>query len=306
MPYSPAVLWITFILIVVFLLYFDLCVLHPKTRIIHMREALTWSILWILIALLFNLGYAFVAGAHNGLKFFTGYVIERSLSIDNIFVFLVILRYFKVPTLYQQNVIFWGIAGAIVIRGFFIWLGISLIEKFHWVIYILGMILIISGFNLFFEKDKELHPEKNPVLKLFRLFFPITHDYEGDHYFVTKQHRIWATPLFVTLLIIATTDILFAVDSIPAILAITTDPFIVYSSNVFALLGLRAMYFALAASMGLFHYLHYGLALILVFIGGKMLLDQWIEIPLGLTLGFVAVTLSITILFSVFSARPKK
>jgi len=224
------------------------------------------------LALLFALGVYSWYGPQSALEFLTGYLIEKSLSVDNIFVFVLIFSYFKVPSRYQHKVLSWGILGALVMRVLFIFAGIALLQRLHWIIYVFGALLILTGIKMATEKDKEIHPDKNPVLKLFRRLVPVTEDYHADRFFVKQVGHYAATPLFIVLLVVETTDIIFAVDSIPAILGITMDPFIVYTSNVFAILGLRALYFALAGVMRLFHHLHYGLSAILVFVGAKMLL----------------------------------
>ena len=301
-------LWIGFSVFVLAMLALDLGVFHRKSHTVGMKEALTWSGVWIALALLFNAGIWHWHGSTKGLEFLTGYVVELSLSVDNLFVFLLILGYFKVPAQYQHKVLFWGILGALVMRAIFIGAGIALIQKFHWIIYVFGGILVVSGLKMAFEKDKEVHPEKNPVLKLFRRFMPVTSEYHGGSFFV-KQSRLWvATPLFIVLLMLETTDLVFAVDSVPAVLAITTDPFIVYTSNVFAILGLRSMFFALAGVMKLFHYLHYGLAAVLVFVGGKMLLAGYYKIPtlasLLVIIGLLAVAVVASLLHAARRTEP--
>ena len=295
--------WVGFNLFVLMMLAIDLSVFHRKAHEVKFKEALIWSIVWIALALLFNLGIYFWRGPQTALEFLTGYLIEKSLSVDNLFIFLLIFSYFRVPALYQHKVLFWGILGALVMRAIFIAAGVTLIQKFHWLIYIFGGFLILTGIKMALEKEKEIHPERNPVLRLFRRFMPITSDYEGDKFLVKREGRYFATPLFITLLIVETTDLIFAVDSIPAILAITLDPFIVYTSNVFAILGLRSLYFALAGIMQLFHYLHYGLSAILVFVGVKMLLADIYKIPLGIALGVVAGFLLISVIVSIIRPR---
>jgi tellurite resistance protein TerC len=233
------------------------------------------------------------------LEFLTGYLIEKALSVDNLFIFLLIFSYFRVPGEYQHKVLFWGILGALLIRAVFIVAGIALIERFHWLIYIFGAFLIVTGIKMLRSGDEEIHPERNPVLRLFRRLMPVTEQYEGDRFFVRRMGRQFATPLFIVLLMVETTDVIFAVDSIPAILGITTDPFIVYTSNVFAILGLRAIYFALAGLMQLFHYLKYGLCAILVFVGLKMLLADFYKIPVAIALGAIVLVLGVSILASV-------
>ncbi len=297
---------IVFNIFILAMLALDLGVFHRKSQVVSIKESLIWSVIWTLLALLFNVGIYFWQGSHNALNFFTGYLIERSLSVDNLFVFLMIFTYFRVPAHYQHSVLLWGILGALVMRALFIATGITLIEKFHWAIYVFGGFLILTGIRMATGKDKEIHPEKNLVLRIFRRFVPVTKRYKGGKFFVHRGMRIWATPLFVVLLVIETSDVIFAVDSIPAILAITTDPFIVYSSNVFALLGLRALYFALAGIMQIFHYLHYGLAVILVFIGAKMLLADILHIPVSIALGVVGVVLLASIAASAIKPQRKE
>ncbi len=296
--------WVIFNIFVLAMLALDLGVFHRKAHEVKVKEALVWSFVWIALALLFNVGVYFWQGTQTALEFLTGYLIEKSLSVDNIFVFLLIFSYFRVPFLYQHKVLFWGILGALVMRAIFIATGVTLIQKFHWIIYVFGGFLILTGIKMALQKDMEIHPERNPVLRLFQRFIPVTKDYEDDKFFFKRSGRYFATPLFITLLIVETTDLIFAVDSIPAILAITIDPFIVYTSNVFAILGLRALYFALAGIMQLFHYLHYGLSAILVFVGIKMLLADLYKIPVGISLGVVAGSLLISAIASII--RPKQ
>jgi len=296
--------WIGFTVFVLAMLALDLGVFHRKSHTVGMKEALAWSGAWIALALLFNAGIWHWQGHVKGLEFLTGYVVELSLSVDNLFVFLLIFSYFKVPAQYQHKVLFWGIIGALVMRAVFIGAGIALLDKFHWIIYIFGAVLVVSGLKMAFEKDKEVHPEKNPVLRLFRHFMPVTAEYEGGSFFVMKDKVRMATPLFIVLLMLETTDLVFAVDSVPAVLAITTDPFIVYTSNVFAILGLRSMFFALAGVMALFAYLHYGLAAVLVFVGGKMLLAGFYKIPTLTSLLVIVGVLAISVIVSLL--RPMK
>jgi TerC family integral membrane protein len=268
--------WIIFNVFILAMLGIDLGVFHRKSHEIRVREALGWSLVWIVLALGFGgfIWWGHERGSEAALEFLTGYLLEKSLSVDNLFVFLLIFHYFQVANRYQHGVLFWGILGALCLRGSFIAAGVVLVVLFHWIIYLFAGFLIYTGIKLAFEKESKIEPEKNPVLRLFRRFVPITADYRDGHFFVREQGRWWATPLAVVLLVIETTDVLFAVDSIPAVLAVTHDPFIVYTSNVFAILGLRSLYFALAGLMRLFHYLHYGLALVLVFVGGKMLIGD--------------------------------
>ncbi|HOW35204.1 MAG TPA: TerC family protein [Candidatus Omnitrophota bacterium] len=302
---SGQISWlIWFNLFVVAMLILDQAVFHRRAHVVSMKEALAWSFAWIALALLFNLGIYFYKGPKPALEFLTGYIIEQSLSVDNLFVFILIFSYFKVPSQYQHKILFWGILGAQVMRGIFIFAGVALIDKFHWIIYLFGALLIMAGFKMLSQKDKEIHPERNPVLKIFRRFFPVTRDYEGSSFFAKKEGVWFATPLFIVLLTIETTDLIFAVDSIPAILAITRDPFIVYTSNVFAILGLRALYFVLARIMQLFHYLNYGLCAILVFVGVKMLIGDFYHIPVAVALMVVVATLSVSIIASLILPKP--
>ncbi len=285
------------------MLVLDLGVFHRRAHTVKFREALAWSAAWIALAAIFAVIIFFWHGRTSALEFVTGYVIELSLSVDNLFVFLLIFRFFQVPAIHQHKVLFWGILGALIMRAIFIAAGVSLIQRFHWIIYVFGAFLVYSGIKLFFQDEAEIHPEKNPVLRLFRRWVPVTKDYVDNKFFV-RSPGLYATPLFVVLLVVETTDLLFAVDSIPAILAITRDAFIVYTSNVFAILGLRSMYFALAGMMEMFRYLHYGLSLVLVFVGAKMLLSHYFEIPTHLALAAVAGVLAISVVASM--ANPKR
>jgi len=297
-------LWIVFNAVVLILLVLDMGISHKKSHEIPVREALWRSGFWILLALLFNLGLYFAWGPKKGLEFFTGYLLELSLSVDNLFVFILIFSSFKVPHKHQYKVLFWGIIGVLITRAGFILAGVSLVEKFHWVIYIFGAFLIFSGIRMLFEKDKEVHPEHNSVFVFFRKLLPVTKNYVDDKFFVKEHGRFFFTPLFIVLLAIDVADIIFALDSIPAIISITRDSFIVYSSNICAIMGLRSLYFALAGIMKLFRFLNYGLSVILIFIGCKMLLEKFIEIPIAGTLGFIAGTLMLSILISVV-VKPK-
>jgi tellurite resistance protein TerC len=285
------------------MLVLDLGVFHRRNHVVKFREAILWSAMWIALAAIFAVIVYFWHGRVPALEFVTGYVIELSLSVDNLFVFLLIFRYFQVPTVHQHKVLFWGILGALIMRAVFILAGVGLIRQFHWIIYVFGALLVYSGIKLFRQENAEIHPEKNPLLRLFRRWIPVTQDYEGAKFFV-RRPGLYATPLFIVLLVVETTDVLFAVDSIPAILAITLDAFIVYTSNVFAILGLRSMYFALAGMMELFHYLHYGLSLVLIFVGGKMLVSHYYQIPTEIALGIVAGILIMSVVASML--HPKK
>ena len=284
------------------MLVLDLGVFHRRTHTVKFREALIWSLVWIAMAAAFAVVIYFWHGRTPSLEFVTGYVIELSLSVDNLFVFLLIFRFFQVPPEHQHKVLFWGILGALIMRAAFIVAGVGLIQRFHWIVYVFGAFLVYSGIKLFSQENAEIHPEKNPVLRLFRKWVPVTKEYEGDKFFV-RRRGLYATPLLVVLVVVETTDLLFAVDSIPAILAITRDAFIVYTSNVFAIMGLRSMYFALAGMMEMFRYLHYGLSLVLIFVGAKMLLSHYYEIPTVVALGCVAGVLIISVLASVVHPR---
>jgi tellurite resistance protein TerC len=297
--------WVVFNLFVLAALALDLWVLHRPTSTMKFREALAWSVTWIFLAAGFAVLVYFWHGRVASLEFVTSYVIELSLSVDNLFVFLLIFRYFRVPAGYQHEVLFWGILGALVMRGLFILAGIGLIRQFHWISYIFGAFLVYGGVRLLRQESLEVQPEKNPVLRVFRRWMPVTEDYEGSRFFVRRE-VLRATPLFIVLMVVETTDVLFAVDSIPAVLAITLNAFIVYTSNVFAILGLRSMYFVLAGVMEMFEYLHYGLSLILIFVGIKMLVSHYYQVPTGITLGVVAGILLVSGLASVVYPRKKE
>lgn len=309
--------WVTFNLFVLVMLALDLGVFHRKSHEVRFREALAWSAVWIGLALLFNLGiyagwlgdYAPVERGRVAMEFLTGYLIEKSLSVDNVFVFAMIFAYFAVPAAYQHKVLFYGIIGALVCRAAFIFGGLWLIEHFAWTIYIFGALLIVTGVKMVWAKGKTIEPERNPIIRLTRSIIPVRPQFEGDR-FVTRHEGRWAaTPLLLVLIFVETTDVIFAADSIPAIIAITTDPFIVYTSNVFAILGLRALYFALANFMKMFHYLTYGLAVLLIFIGGKMLAHAGLgyKMPIGASLGVIALILTVAIAASLLAApRPAR
>jgi tellurite resistance protein TerC len=288
------------------MLALDLIVLNRRSHKTSFREALAWSGIWIALAATFAVLELFWHGRPQALQFVTGYVIELSLSVDNLFVFLVIFRYFKVHEEHQRKVLFWGILGALLMRGLFILAGVSLIARFSWITYGFGALLVYSGIKLLRQGEAEIHPEKNPVLRLFRRTFPVTKEYVGDKFF-TRRNGLYATPLFVVLLVVETSDLLFAVDSIPAVLSITLNAFIVYTSNVFAILGLRSMYFALAGMIDRFRYLHYGLSVVLIFIGLKMLAAHYVNIPTEWALAIVLAVLGISVLASTTSPKkPKK
>jgi tellurite resistance protein TerC len=288
------------------MLAIDLGIFHRHAHIVSLREAAIWSVVWVVVALLFNLVILFWMGKREALEFLTGYLVEKALSADNIFVFAVLFNYFAVPPAYRHRVLFWGVLGAIVMRFAFIMAGAALLKKFHWVVYIFGIIVILSGIKLLRRRDGQVDPEKNPVIQLARRFLPLTPHYVGQQFVVRDDGRFVFTPLALVLLAVETTDVVFAVDSVPAIFAITRDPFIVFTSNICAILGLRALYFVLEGVMKLFRYLDEGLAIILVFIGIKMLLSEVYPIPVGLSLGFVLLVLTITIVLSLWAERRER
>ena len=300
---SP-LLWSIFSVFVLGMLALDLGVFSRKPHEVHHKEALTWSAIWIALALIFNGWIYFRFGTDKALEFLTGYVIEKALSVDNIFVFVVLFSAFAVPKIYQHRVLFWGVIGAIVLRAIFIVLGAALLERFHWVMYVFGAILIVTGIRLLIKGEADPHPERNPIFRFLRKFIAATPDYHGKKFFIKEGGRWLATPLFVVLLAIEATDVVFAVDSIPAIFAITEDPFIVYTSNIFAILGLRALYFLLANVIDRFHLLSYGLALVLLFVGAKMVIADWYKVPIGISLIVIAVLLGGSIVASLLSSPP--
>jgi tellurite resistance protein TerC len=295
--------WILFNLFVLAMLAIDLGVFHKKTHEVKIKEALIWSAVWISLAMLFNVGIYLWQGSKPAMEFLTGYIIEKSLSVDNIFVFIMIFSFFSVPPLYQHKVLFWGILGALLMRATLIVTGAALLERFHWIIYVFGGFLAFTGIKMLFAKETPFDPDKNPAVRLFKRFLPVTSQYHGDQFFVRKEGRLWSTPLFLVLFIVEATDLIFAVDSIPAIFAVTTDPFIVYTSNVFAILGLRSLYFALAGVMDKFRYLKVGLAFVLMFVGAKMLIMGWIKIPVAISLGMVTGILALSIFASLYVSR---
>jgi tellurite resistance protein TerC len=298
--------WIGFHLLIFVMLALDLGVFHRKSHTVEIKESLIWSAVWISLALLFNVGIYFLMGKARALEFLTGYLIEKSLSVDNIFVFVLIFGYFQVLQKYQHKILFWGIIGALIMRIALILLGVELMHRFHWVIYIFGAVLIFTGIKMAFQKDKQIHPEKNPVLRLLKRIIPITQVDSGDRFFVKIDGKQVATTLFAVLIIVETTDLVFALDSIPAILAITDNTFIVYTSNVMAILGLRALYFALSGVVRKFHYLHYGLSAILVFVGAKMTLSGIYKIPIELSLIVIALILAVSVAVSILFSKPAK
>ncbi len=294
-------LWIGFHVFVLMMLVIDLGVFHKKQHAISFKEATLWSLVWITLAMIFNYGIYRYKGSLPAMEFLTGYLLEKSLSVDNIFVFLLVFNSFKVPRTFQHTILFWGIIGALIMRAMFIVMGVTLIEQFHWVIYVFGAFLIFTGIKMLIHKEeKEIQAEKNIVLRIFRKILPIDTQDKSGKLFIRKDKKRYGTTLFVVLIVIETTDLIFAIDSIPAILAVTTEPFIVYTSNIFAILGLRSLYFALDSILAKFYYLHVGLSGILTFVGTKMLLSHTYEIPIGFSLGVIAGILLASIAASVF------
>lgn len=294
--------WVLFNAFVLAMIGLDLWIFRRPAQQIKFREALTWSILWIALAGVFAGLLYFWQGRTSAVEFTTGYVIELSMSVDNLFIFLLIFKYFRLPADHQHKVLFWGVLGALIMRGMFIVVGIKLIQTFHWVIYLFGALLVYSGIRLVRQKEVTVDPEKNLVLRMLRKVIPVTEDFEGDKFFV-RRAGLYATPLLAVLVLLETTDLLFATDSIPAVLAITVKPFIVYTSNVFAILGLRAMYFVLAGMMESFHYLHYGLSIVLIFVGAKMLSEDFYQIPTEIALACVVGVILISVLASMINPK---
>jgi tellurite resistance protein TerC len=292
-------LWIGFSVFLIIMLALDLGVFHKDSHVVEFKEAMIWSGVWIGLALLFNVGIFYYFGKVKGLEFMTGYLIEKSLSIDNVFIIALIFTYFNVPRQYQHRVLFWGVIGALIMRAVLIAVGATLIKEFAWIIYIFGAFLIFTGLKMYFQKNEGINPDKNPVVRFFKKFIPMTDEYNKEKFFLIRDGKRFATPLFVVLLLVETTDLIFAVDSIPAIFAITSDPFIVFTSNAFAILGLRSLYFALAGVIYKFYYLKAGLSVILVFVGIKMMLIDIYKIPIGVSLGFVALVILIAVLASI-------
>ena len=306
-------IWIGFNLFVLALLALDLGVFHRHAHVVSVKEASIWSAVWIGLALAFNACVYFFwqqlrpgstyTNSEAALAFFTGYLIEKSLSVDNIFVFVLIFTYFAVPPIYQHRVLFWGIIGALVMRGILIAVGATLLKEFHWIIYVFGGFLIFTGIKMARHRNAELHPEKNPLVRLFRRLMPVTDTYEGERFLVRRAGKWMATPLLLVLIMVESTDLVFAVDSIPAIFAVTDDPFLVYTSNVFAILGLRSLYFVLAGVMDKFYYLKLGLSAVLTFVGIKMVLVDIYKIPVAVSLGIIATILTVAVLASLLRAQ---
>jgi len=296
--------WILFNIFVAVMLALDLGVFHRGSQTLTVKQALGWSAFWISLAAIFAVLLGSWQGRTAALEFSTGYVIELSLSADNLFIFLLVFRYFKLPQSEQHTVLFWGIIGAILMRAAFIFAGVGLIRHFHWIIYGFGALLVYSGVRLLFQRGEQVNPEKNPLVRAFRRFFPVTEEYVDGKFFVRRE-QICATPLLLVLLVIETTDLIFAVDSIPAVLSITLNTFVVYTSNIFAILGLRSLFFALASLLEMFEYLHYGISCVLVFVGIKMILSRYYPIRTEISLAVIAGILLITIIASVLNRRKR-
>jgi len=288
------------------MLALDLGVFHRKAHEVSLKEALTWTVVWVFLAMVFNTIIFYWRGQQQALEFFTGYLVEKALSVDNIFVFIMIFSYFQISSKYQHKVLFWGILGALIMRVVFIFAGVALIEKFHFTIYIFGALLIYTGYKMFYHNNAKIEPDKNPIIRFFKKFMPVTPDLQEDRFFIKLNGKQFATPLFLVLILIETTDLIFAVDSIPAILAITQDQFIVYTSNVFAILGLRSLYFALAGVVHRFWLLSNGLAVVLVFVGVKMLLIDVYKIPIEWSLFFIAFIITASIVLSLKIKKTKQ
>jgi len=299
---SPG-LWAGFVAFVIAMLALDLGVFHRKAHVVKFKEALGWSAVWVSLALLFGVGVWWKFGPEPGLQFITGYLIEKSLSVDNIFVFVVIFSALRIPSLYQHRVLFWGILSALVLRAIMIFAGVAMLARFHWLIYVFGAFLIITGVKLFLQRNKEDNPEDGALMRLARRTIPSTPNFDGHHFFTVETGRKLATPLLMALLLVEASDILFALDSIPAIFAVTTDPFIVFTSNIFAILGLRSMFFMLAGAVEKFSYLKVGLSAVLVFVGAKMALIDFVKVPPALSLGVIAGLLGASIVASLIKAR---
>lgn len=307
MTANPWLMWGVFNAVILAMLYIDLGIVNRHTHAVSVREAALWSLAWVGVSLLFCAWVGYEMGSRKALEFLAGYLIEKSLSVDNLFVFIVVFSYFKVPAKHQPRVLKWGILGALAMRLVLIFVGVALLHAFHWIIYVFGGLLIFTGFRMAFEHERPMDLEKNPVLRAFKRFIPIASTHQDDPHFFVKLRGIWhATPLFVTLLIVEVSDLIFAIDSIPAVLAISHDPFIVYTSNAFAILGLRALYFLLSGVMGMFRYLKVGVSMILVYVGLKMLLSDVLKIPIGVSLGIIGGVLAMAIIASLMPVKARK
>lgn len=298
--------WIAFLAFVFLLLALDLGVFHRKSHAVKIKEALIWSAVWITLALVFNYFIYLYMGKVKALEFLAGYLIEKSLSVDNLFVFIMLFGYFNVEPKYQHKVLFWGILGALIMRAIFIFAGVALLNNFHWLIYIFGAFLVFTGIKMLSSEEGKVEPDKNILVRIFKKFFPVTSDMRGGKFFVRENSKFFATPLFIVLIVVEFTDLIFAVDSIPAILAISNDTFIIFTSNVFAILGLRALYFALAGITQYFHYLKYGLAAILAFVGMKMIISGYYKVPITWSLAIIFGILLISVLASVLHPAKEK
>ncbi len=304
--HTSPLIWGIFVVFILAVLALDLGVFHKKSHTVGFKESIFWSAVWIALALAFSMVILYWRGQEDFMLFLTGYVIEKSLSVDNLFVFLLIFSYFKIPNQYQHKVLFFGIFGALILRAFFIWAGIAILAKFVWVIYIFGAFLVVSGIKMLMPQSDDHDLEKSWVITWTKKIFPTTPHFHGDKFFVRLEGVLTVTPLFITLVFVEFSDLVFAVDSIPAIIGITNDPFLVFSSNVFAILGLRALYFALKGFADIFHYLKYGLAIILIFIGVKMLVSHYYHMPVAITMAVIFVVLFISVLVSLWSNQQAK
>jgi tellurite resistance protein TerC len=293
----PLWAWVGFLLYVLIMLVISLLA-HRGQRAVSLRSAAAWSVFWIAAGLAVNIFVWWLAGPQAGLQFFTGYLLEESLSVDNLFVILTIFTYFGIPPARQHRVLFWGILGAIVFRGIFILAGTALVERFHWVLYLFGLFLVVTGARMGLKEETDVDPDQNFFVRVFRRLVPVCTEIGTDHFFIRLYGRLCATPMLVALVVVETSDVMFAVDSIPAVFSVTTDPFIVFASNICAVLGLRSLYFLLQGVMGLFRFLRYGLAIILMFVGAKMLIADFFHIPIGVSLGVVAGVLAFSVLAS--------
>lgn len=302
----PFWVWALFILLVFVLLAIDLGIFHRKTHAVTIKEALIWAAVWFAVAMLFNLWVWSDCGTTKALQFFTGYIIELSLSVDNLFIFLLIFLAFSIPAKFQHRVLFWGIIGALIMRGLLIAAGAALIAKFHWIFYVFGAFLLWTGAKMIFTKEEKFDPRKSVVVRWLKKIVPVSHKLKGEQFFTKMKGRLAVTMLFVALIVVEFTDVVFAFDSVPAIFAITTDPFIVFTSNVFAILGLRSIYFVIAKAHEIFSHLKTGLAIVLIFIGLKLLLKEIYDINIFASLGFVIVVLGASIGYSIYEAKTKK
>lgn len=303
---AQSIMWIGFAVLLAIMFTLDLGVFNRRSHEIRFREALTWTVVWVSLAFAFNAWIYYSMGPTKALEFFTGYIIEESLSVDNLFVFIMIFNYFHVAKTHQPKILKWGIIGALVMRGIFIFAGIGLLERFHWMVYIFGGLLVFTGIKMAFGKEGKIEPEKNLLVRLVGRFFPVSADTRSHHFFVREKGRLTITPLFLTLLVVESSDVIFAMDSIPAILAVTRDPFIVYTSNVFAILGLRSLYYLLANVMDMFVYLKAGISFILAFVGLKMIIADHYPIPIHISLMVIAFVLSIAVITSLFIGKRKE